>query len=147
MTVSATFNDSLEIGGTGALGSESGWTAIAGIKSGLGTFGEKFASVDATAHGDSVRQNYKTMRDPDTINLVMNDLPADAGQVALAAAAADGTNAEYNFRHKEKDGAGTVIKTHTFKARVFSFLLSPANLQGVHERTAMIELSTAFTVA
>lgn len=146
---SPTFLDTLEIGGKGALGAESAWTNIGGIKTSTPTFGDKWATQDGTAFGDAVRQNYKTIRDPDLIQLVMNRIFDDAGQNALKAAAADAAAGgyDYNFRAKFKDGGGTVLETYTFKARVMTFQGGSTNPTSLHDWRADIEVVSAYTVA
>lgn len=146
-TAAPGFNNTLEIGGTGALGSESGWEVIGGLRTMTPTFGDKWATVDATAFGDAVRQNLKTIRDPDMISCTFNRIFDDAGQNAARDAAANGTTLyDYNFRFKVKDGAGTLLETYTFKGRVMTFTIGAANPAGLNEGRLDIEVVSAFTV-
>lgn len=147
-TASASFLDTFEIGGTGALADEAAWDIIAGVVSCNPVMGTKWAQADSTAFGDSVRQNVKTIRDPDTLTLVMNRIAGDDGQTQLQTAADDADAAyDYNFRYKRKNGSGTTLETYTFKGRVMSFVGGAPNPGALHQWRADIEIVTAFTVA
>lgn len=133
------------IGGNSAtLAAEATWHEIIDVKGITGSLGMKWKTVDVSDLSDVVDLAAKTTVDAGALTIVYNDKAADAGQVALKAAAADGdSDLPYNFKILNSAGTRNIL----FKAHVLSDVLGGFDRGNVRQRTAEVKLQTLPTDA
>jgi len=133
---------------TTALASETAWTAIGGAYASGTGIGLSWGSTDATTFADAVKQTFKTVADAGDIEISMRLDIADAGQIALKAAASDKSNVPYNFKIEIDDdnpSAGNNPTKFTFQCRVMSYEFGPGNTNSLYEAKSKLVLSTIVT--
>lgn len=79
------------------------YVEIKGVES-IGSFGDSSAEVSFTGLGDARTQKLKGARDAGNLSITMAFIGGDPGQEDLAAAEADDTSANYNFKVEYADG-------------------------------------------
>lgn len=134
------------IGGNAAAHTaETSWTqikgAIAGSIGGTGTWTE----IDTSAIEDVTDTSMKGTLNPGDITFDVIANIADPGQIALAAAAADGKGRYYNFKVELDDdaaSAGNNPTKWTFGAHVMSFEGKPMGRNARVEKTARLSKQT-----
>ena len=135
-------------GNTLALASESSWTQIGGVKGTSGGAGVSYGTTDASSFGDTFKQMAKTMAEAGDLELTMNYLIADAGQVALRAAAANKSNVPYNFKIEVDDDAASVGDNPTkilTKVRVLSFENTIGGVNSLYEAKSKMVSTSGWT--
>jgi len=134
---------------TTALASETAWTEVKGWVGGGPGGGGEFAMVDTSSIDDEVETSQKGSQaaGESTITVIAN--PADAGQIACAAAAAVINGAPFNFKFELADdavSAGNNPTKWTFTAHVRGFALNPANGRNARvEKTLRLAKQTLVT--
>lgn len=85
-----------------------------------GAVGGAWNMADSTSVSDTVKQTTKTIIDPSDIDLDINEMPDDPGQIALEAAFRDESDEPYNFeiRYKQGDKRRCKIKVAQFQPSV-----------------------------
>lgn len=136
----------LSIGGQGPLGSESGWVTVGQVEN-IGEFGNAFQQVTAQTLGESQVFKGKGARDSGTLTIAALLDGEDAGQIAIAAAAADSSSLPYNIRIELNDAitptTGTPT-TYTFQALVSSTQSVPGANE-FNRRNITVDITTAVT--
>lgn len=111
------------IGTTDAVADDEDWVQIKRCTA-TGPLGPVASMQDVTALEDYAREKQKGMVDFGDVDLEMNRIITDAGQIALKAAAADEGDIPYNFKIEFDDAITAETGTPTkmvFKAVVLSF--------------------------
>lgn len=133
---------------TGAAASESSWTLIGGAYATGDAFGVTYATADGTSFDDAYKQMYKTVPEVGGLDLSIRRALADAGQIALKAAALDNTQVPYNFKIELDDDAASVGNNPTkwtFKARVLSFETGLGGVNALVDLKAKLHITEAPT--
>jgi hypothetical protein len=126
------------IGTTATDGATDTYVEIAKAKQ-VSTFGGgAYTMTDTTALGDTIRQTTKTLLDPADIDLEINELPADAGQIALKAAFDSTGDDPYNFEVRFAQG-----DKRRLKGKVVSLTNSVGTATNVRMLRAKLEPTTA----
>lgn len=147
MTISTSAGVKAYIGGTGALATESGWSEIGEVSS-IPTFGASFSLVTTPSLGDNIVRKLKGIRDGGGGSFTLNFDSADAGQVALRAAADDTTSNGYNIKIELNDAlsvSGTP-STVTFKAMVMGAPLTVGAQDNVVSIETELQATTVPTI-
>lgn len=108
------------IGGTGALGSESGWELIGEVVE-IGEFGRKYNKIEVKSLAERGIRKAKGMYDDGAIRLKIHSDDPDDGQAALKIAVDEDTS--FNFKIEENDagsGVGATPTTTKYKALVMT---------------------------
>lgn len=123
----------VEIGTKAADGATDTYTQVKRCKM-IGDFGAEASEIDATAIEDTVKQKLKGIPDSGNIELGGNRVFTDAGQAALAVAAADTDDDPYNFRITVPGvGAAGADRKFSFKALATKFSTKPGGVDGLIE--------------
>jgi hypothetical protein len=93
------------------------YTEISQVQN-MGEFGDAFNDISVAHLNDGRQQHYKGIADAGVMNLVLSYDGTDAGQIALLAAAADTTSANYAFKVTfNNEGTGSPQNPETFYFR------------------------------
>lgn len=117
------------------------WVEVGEVES-IGAFGDKSADITFTSLSDSRVKHLKGPRDAGTIDVVYGHDPADAGQIALAAAQA--TKFSYPIKVTVPDAAdiSAVDSAFYFQAKVSGVPINPGSATDVTKRTATLGIDT-----
>ena len=136
-------------GNTLALESETAWVEVKGWVGGGPGGGGDFQMVDVSSIDDPVEQMQKGSQRPGETSITVIANPADAGQIACAAAAAVVNGAPFNFKFELADDtatAGNNPTKYTFTAHVAQFAVNPAQGRNARvEKTLRLSKQTLVT--
>ncbi|MEM1142727.1 MAG: phage tail tube protein [Pseudomonadota bacterium] len=137
-------NVTAEIGTTAAAADAAAYATdtyvIIGGTESVSEYGDSSAEVTFTGASEGRTQKLKGARDAGNVTISMGFLAGDAGQAALAAAEADDSSANYNFRITYSDG-----EVRYFSGQVASLRENPGGANNVLMLTSEIRINTAIT--
>lgn len=123
------------IGTTASVASTDTYVEITGAKVINGEIGGEAAEIDATVLADTYKQAVKGVMDAGDLTIGGNYNHADAGQTALATAAAVDDDGVYNFKLVQPNA-----RIRYVKARVFGFKKAYGN------NTALLEFRSKLSL-